>query len=107
MVAKVYTDDKTTQLEGALQIRKLLSIERNPPINEVIQSGVIPRLVYFLSEMDHPKLQFEAAWALTNIASGNSMQTRVVVEANTVPWLTKLLTSPNVDVKEQVRVLLA
>jgi len=102
MVAKVFTSDTNAQFDGTTQIRKLLSIQRNPPINEVIQSGAIPRLVQFLGEANHPKLQFEAAWALTNIASGNSIQTKAVVEAGAVPWFIKLLVSNDNDVKEQV-----
>lgn len=31
--------------------------ERNPPIEEVIQSGVVPRLVEFLARDDYPQLQ--------------------------------------------------
>ncbi|KAL8167796.1 hypothetical protein V2J09_009295 [Rumex salicifolius] len=99
--AGVYSDDPAIQLKSTAQLRKLLSREYNTPIEEVVQAGVVPCLVQFLGREDFPQLQLEAAWALTNIASGTSENTRMVIDHGAVPYFVKLLGSPIDDIREQ------
>ena len=77
IVERARDPDPTTQLAAVQAARKLLSSDRNPPIDALIHSGILPVLVGCLSTTDQPGLQFGAAWALTNIASGTSQQTQV------------------------------
>lgn len=87
--------------QGTLLIRKLLSVERDPPYDAVTASGVVPRLVSFLERDDFPELQFEAAWALTNIAAGTSENTVLLINCGAVPLFVRLLSSPSSNCRDQ------
>ncbi|XP_015590305.1 importin subunit alpha [Cephus cinctus] len=89
------------QLQATQACRKMLSQEKNPPIDNMIQQGIVPRCIEFLSYHHNAALQFEAAWALTNVASGTSEQTNVVVKHGAVPKLVALLKSSSSNVAEQ------
>nr|CAD7262466.1 unnamed protein product [Timema shepardi] len=101
LVANAASDNPPVQLNAVQSARKLLSSDRNPPIDALIESGILPILVRCLECHDNPSLQFEAAWALTNIASGTSMQTQAVVAAGAVPLFLSLLLSTHQNVCEQ------
>lgn len=64
----------------------------------VLSSGIMPRLVALLGSTDTSVL-FEAAWAITNIAS--TEYTRAVVDSGAVPYLVKGMMCSAPNVREQ------
>jgi len=56
MISGVFSDDSERQLDATTKFRKLLSKEKNPPIEKVIECRVVPRFVQFLRE-GHSMLQ--------------------------------------------------
>jgi len=85
---------------GVIGLRKILSVDY-PPIQSVIDANLVPLLISFMKREDHPHLQLEAAWALTNVASGSSHQTQTIIDKGGIPLFVKLLKSKFPEVAEQ------
>ena len=101
MIKQIQSNDMQEQLSATIKFRQILSREYRPPIDVVIESGVVPTLVQFMDQNQPEMLQLEAAWALTNIASGTSEQTKYVVDSGAVPLFIQLLYTGSVEVQEQ------
>lgn len=55
-------------------------LDKFPPVDLVVESGVVPRLVQMLARHDLPQLQLEAAWAITNIACAEVKHARLLID---------------------------
>lgn len=56
MAAAIFNDsDRETQLEAVIVVRKLLSKEEAPPIEEVVSANLTPKLVDLMKNSTDPK----------------------------------------------------
>jgi hypothetical protein len=93
--------DEMARFRAVQGLRRHLSRTQRPPISEAIAYGALPPLVSFLSDDHDTSMQFEAAWSLTNVASGSHAQTMAVVQHDAHIELVRLLSSQASNVAEQ------
>jgi hypothetical protein len=101
LVDSMSAKDPTARFRAVQGLRRHLSRTQRPPISEAIAYGALTPLVQFLSDEFDSSMQFEAAWNLTNVASGSHAQTMAVVTHGAHVELVRLLSSPATNVAEQ------
>ncbi|KAI5191463.1 importin subunit alpha-6/7 [Nematocida sp. AWRm77] len=111
MAEKISSTNIKEIIEGAAEFRRLLSAEKSPPIDSVVMSGLIPLFVKLthpenpmyqcVSKEDAARLMHESAWVLTNIAAGNTNQTKPVVMSGGAKSLTHLLQVDSEELQDQ------
>lgn len=88
--------------EASKWFRTILSIEKEPPIDLVINSGIIPRLIHLISQNQYHNIQFEAAWALTNILTSDKTEhIKIIVDHGAISIFVQMLSSNSSDIREQ------
>ena len=96
------SDQDLIILFATIGMRRLLSFENDQPFQQFIDVNLVPKFITFLARSDLPKLQLEAAWCLTNIASGSDQQVQVLISNGMIDCFVKLLETPHVELIEQV-----
>jgi importin subunit alpha-1 len=86
---------------GAFGMKNVLSRE-NSPIDDAIAAGAVPLLAKLLENDDTPATQFEAAWALMNIASRTTDHTACMVNTpGLIASFVRLLGSADQNICDQ------
>ncbi|KAK1347767.1 hypothetical protein LUQ84_002749 [Hamiltosporidium tvaerminnensis] len=111
MKSKVLSNDPNIVFQGVFEFRTVLSVEKSPPIQAVIDSGLVPRFVELLSTSCNiyqdpstdltTNTRLESAWVLTNISSGTTEQTSHVVDCGAIPLLLEMINEPSSELIDQ------
>lgn len=91
LLQSINSEDILRQHYGLIGIRKILSIAENPPIQSIIDAGLVPKMIDYIKQNDYPQLQLEATWALTNVASGSNTQCQSIIDKGGIPLFVELL----------------
>ena len=100
-VAEARSSDVASQLKGVTSLRQLVSVDVNPQITEVLQSGILPHLIQLMRNSINTEIQFECCWAITNVASGTTKHAAALMECNPLPILLAQLQHPLAKMREQ------
>ena len=91
------------------KIRKFVSKTENPPLADLVCTGLIPHFVEFLEPKyyEDEKLVTESSHILANVASGNAKYVDLIVNLGIVPKAIELLEYPSDEIKDNALFMLA
>lgn len=83
-----------------------VSQDEYPPVDYLAETGCLPSIARILTKdlTEHAQIQCEAAWILTNVASGSKALTKLVaIDLQCIEKFIEILKySPDIEVQMQV-----
>lgn len=109
LVQAIEAQDYNLVTESAEKIRRMISIDDNPPLEPLLKTNIAPTLVGFICPDNYQfeKLILEFSWILANIASGDGFYVQYLVDLEVIPKALDLLQYGTLDIKENAVTLLA
>jgi len=109
LVGAIEAQDYNLVTESAEKIRRMISIDDNPPLEPLLKTNIAPTLVSFICPDNYrfEKLILEFSWILANIASGDGFYVQYLVDLEAIPKALDLLQYGTLATKENAITLLA
>jgi hypothetical protein len=92
---------------SVMLLREVLSLDQGAPIDFVGQNPVVEKLVYVLGSRTDQELVFEAAWSLTNLATGSDSTVAHLVTARLIETAATFLKDDDSSTLDQIIWLLS
>ena len=90
------TNDIEKKYKGLVGIRKLLCLPENPPIQQIIDYGLVNDFIDLLQN-GYPEFQYESLWILTNIASGTSDQVNTIIVKGGLNKIIEIMNNSSIE----------
>jgi importin subunit alpha-1 len=97
----IESPDLLEQHYGIIGLRRILSMGYNLPIQQVLDSNILFKILIMAQSPSQPHLQMEATWCLANLASGSTDQTYFLIQKNVINIFCELAKSPVFQIAEQ------
>uniref|UniRef100_A0A1X7TZR6 IBB domain-containing protein n=1 Tax=Amphimedon queenslandica TaxID=400682 RepID=A0A1X7TZR6_AMPQE len=98
----VYSDNIDEQYQAISHIRKLISVEEDPPISDVIRIGVVPKLIQNLDHSLPPAIQAQCCWTLSNFCRGKTPPPNDAIVFKCLPFLPQLIYCEEAEILSDV-----
>jgi len=96
----IKSNERFKQYRGTIGVKNLLARDE-PPIQQVLNADIVPKMIEFLQLDEEPQLQSEAVWLLANAAGGTTETTQCIVDKGAIFWLIRTLSSRSQEVREK------
>lgn len=102
-INKVCSGNQNEEQIGLIAIRKFLSVDVRPPIQDVINTRIVPVLIRM--SYDRPyEFAFEVCWILCNIGSGTTQHTKYLIDIGALDFFNDVFeyNTNSYKIKEQI-----